>query len=61
VPIYKKKDKIDCGNNRGISLLSHIKIFTSILMERLEKRTKEIPSEEQADSVADPGFVIEEG
>ena len=49
VPIHKKKDKLDCNNYRGISLLCHCsKIFTSILMDRLRSRTEEILSEEQA-------------
>jgi Reverse transcriptase (RNA-dependent DNA polymerase) len=49
VPIYKKKDKLDYNNYRGMSLLSHYsKIFTSILMERIKKKTEEILSEEQA-------------
>jgi len=49
VPVYKKNDKLDCNNYRGISLLCHSsKIFTAILMERLKKRTEEILSEEQA-------------
>jgi len=48
-PIYKKKDKTDCGNYRGISLLCHFnKVFTSILLERIKKRTEEILGEEQA-------------
>ena len=49
VPIYKKKDKLDCNNYRGSSLLGHYsKIFTSILMERIKKKTEEILSAEQA-------------
>jgi len=49
VPIYKKKDKLDCNNYRGVSLLCHCsKILTSILMERINRRTEEILSEEQA-------------
>ena len=49
VPVYKKKDKLDCNNYRGISLLCHSsKIVTAIIMERIRKRTEEILSEEQA-------------
>jgi Reverse transcriptase (RNA-dependent DNA polymerase) len=49
VPLYKKKDKLDCNNYRGISLLCHSsKIVTAIIMERIKKRTEEILSEEQA-------------
>jgi hypothetical protein len=49
VPVYKKKDKLDCNNYRGISLLCHSsKIMTTIIMERIKKRTEEILSEEQA-------------
>ena len=51
VPVYKKKDKLDCNNYRGISLLCHSsKIVTAIIMERIKKRTEEILSEEQAAS-----------
>jgi len=47
-PIYKK-DRLDCNNYRGISLLRHCcKLFTSVLMQRLRQRTDEIISEEQA-------------
>ena len=48
-PIYKKKDKLDCGNYRGISLLSHVgKIFALIIQRRISKKTEEILSESQA-------------
>jgi hypothetical protein len=48
-PIFKKKDKLDCGNYRGISLLSHGgKIFTHILQNRIKRKTEEILSESQA-------------
>jgi len=49
VPIHKKKDKMECNNYRGVSLLCHSsKIFSRILLNRLRKRTEEILSEEQA-------------
>ena len=49
IPIHKKKDKMVCDNYRGISLLCHAsKIFTSIVLQRLRKRTDEILAEEQA-------------
>ena len=48
-PIYKKKDKLDCGNYRGISLLSHAgKILTTVIQRRILKKTEEIISESQA-------------
>jgi len=48
VPIFKKKNKMDCNNYRGISLLCNCsKIFTNIILHRLRKRTEEILSEEQ--------------
>ena len=48
-PIYKKKDKIDCGNYRGISLLSHAgKVITTIIQRRMLKKTEDIISESQA-------------
>ena len=48
-PIYKKKDKLDCNNYRGISLLSHAgKVMTKILHLRIKERTETILSEAQA-------------
>ena len=49
VPIFKKKDKLDCANYRGISRLSLIgKVFCSIIHSRMKKTTEEILSESQA-------------
>ena len=49
MPIFKKKDKLDCNNYRGISLLSHAgKILTHIIQQRIRHRTELILSEEQA-------------
>src|SRR5664279_1800877 len=49
IPIYKKGDRMDCSNYWGISLLSHCsKVFSSILLQRIKKRTEEILSEAQA-------------
>ena len=48
-PIYKKKDKLDCNNYRGISLLSHPgKILTYIIQQRIRYKTESILSEAQA-------------
>ena len=48
-PIYKKKDKLNCENYRGISLLSHAgKVFSIILQRRIMKKTEEVLSETQA-------------
>src|SRR3984885_8868260 len=64
VPIHKKKDKTDCTNYRGISLLSTPgKVYTRILQQRLRRYVEEIVSEEQAGlrrgrGTADPIFVI---
>ena len=49
VPLHKKKDKLDCANYRGISLLCQSsKIFSSIIMQRIKARTEEKLSEAQA-------------
>ena len=45
----RTKDKLDCGNYRGISLLSHAgKIITTIIQRRISKRAEEVISESQA-------------
>jgi hypothetical protein len=45
----EKKDRLDCNNYRGISLLCHYnKLFTSNLLQRLKSTTDEIFAEEQA-------------
>ena len=49
VPIHKKKDKMDCNNYRGVSILCHCsKVYSNILLRRMRKRTDEILAEEQA-------------
>ena len=48
VPIHKKRDKTDCNNYRGISLLSTIyKILSNILVSRLNPYAKEIIGDQQ--------------
>jgi Reverse transcriptase (RNA-dependent DNA polymerase) len=50
IPIHKKKDRLNCGNYRGISLFCHCsKLFTSILLlQRLKSRPDEVLAEDQA-------------
>jgi len=49
VPLHKKKDKLSCDNYRGVSLLSHCgKVMTTVILQRIKKRTEEILSEAQA-------------
>jgi hypothetical protein len=48
VPIYKKGDKTDCSNYRGISLLSTTyKILFNILLSRLTPHAEEIIGDHQ--------------
>jgi len=48
VPIYKKGDKIDCSNYRGVTLLSTTyKILSNILLSRLTSHAEEIIGENQ--------------
>src|SRR6218665_2638222 len=49
IPIHMVKDRLECTNYRGISLTCHgSKIFTSIILQRIKRRTEEILSEAQA-------------
>ena len=49
LPIHKKKDKLQCDNYRGISLLCHSqKLMASVILQRIKARTEEILSEAQA-------------
>ena len=48
VPIYKKGDKTDCNNYRGISLLpTTYKILSNILLQRLTPYAEEIIGDRQ--------------
>jgi len=48
IPIYKKGDKTDCNNYRGISLLpTTYKILSKILLSRLIPYVKEIIRDHQ--------------
>jgi hypothetical protein len=50
VPIYKKGDKTDCNNYRGISLLSTAyKILSNILLARLTPYVNEIIVDHQCE------------
>jgi hypothetical protein len=43
IPIHKKKDKLECSNYRGISLLCQCsKVFSSIILQRIKKKTDEV-------------------
>jgi len=48
VPIYKKGDKRECSNYRGISLLpATYKILSNILLSRLTRYAEEIIGDHQ--------------
>jgi len=48
VPIYKTRDKTDCGNYMGISLLPNTyKVFSNILLARLTPYAEEIIRDHQ--------------
>jgi sorting nexin-29 len=48
VPIYKKREKIDCSNYRGISLLpTTYNIFSNILLSRLIPYAEDVTGEYQ--------------
>src|SRR3984885_7608136 len=49
VPIHKKKDRRECSNYRGISLLSIPgKVYTRVLQQRMRRYIEEVIAEEQA-------------
>jgi hypothetical protein len=51
VPVYKKSDKTDCSNYRGISLLSTTyKILSNTLLSRLTPYAEEIIGDHQCGS-----------
>jgi hypothetical protein len=48
VPVYKRGDKTDCSNYRGISLLTTAyKILSNILLSRLTRYSEEIIGDHQ--------------
>ena len=48
IPIYKKKDKLDCSNYGDMNLLCHSsKIFSSIILQKINGRRDEILAEAQ--------------
>ena len=59
-PIYKKREKLECNNYRGITLLNNTyKIFSSIQNERLKIVTEKIMCEfRQNKSTIDQIFIL---
>ena len=63
-PIFKKGDKLDCNNYRGIMLLDIVyKVFSNVLNERLKKITENVIGEYQCGfhknrSTSDQIFII---
>ena len=47
VSVYKKGDKTDCTNYRGISILPTYKILSNILLSRLTPHAEEITGDHQ--------------
>jgi len=47
VPIYKKSDKTDCSNYRGITFVNYIQILSNILLLGLTRYAEEIIGENQ--------------
>ena len=48
VPIHKKRNKTDCNNDRGISLLPNMyKILSNILLSRLIPHAEEVTGDHQ--------------
>ncbi|KAL1448299.1 hypothetical protein WDU94_008926, partial [Cyamophila willieti] len=66
IPIHKKGDKLDCNNYRGISLINcTYKIFSKLLLHRLEHFTLSFIEEHQAGfikgrSTTDQIFIVKE-
>ena len=56
VPIYKKSSRAECGNYRGISLLSVVrKIYARVVCDRLRLMTDAVLMDEQG------GFRVRRG
>lgn len=66
VPIFKKGDKHDCNNYRGISLLStSYKVLSKIILKRIETYTDSLIEEHQSGfikgrSTTDQLFIVKE-
>jgi len=65
-PIFKKVDKLDCNNYRGITLLDIVyNVFSNVLKERLKKITENANGKYQCGfrknrSTSDQTFIIRE-